>query len=162
MTSAPAHSVALAQTQMAEGGFTLVPPQGFCIDRNTLRQNFALMARCDTLGAPQLAGGAPLGLITVSVTPMEADGTLPDSQSVAEAAGLIHIDLETSENDALTFRAEGKPPGAGLDPIHWRGLAQIKTQVLGIAFYGPAGGRVVTPEGREFINSLIRKTKAAS
>ena len=155
-------ALALSQTEMAEGAFTLVPPQGFCIDRNTLRQHFALMARCDTLGAPRLAGGAPLGLITVSVTALEDGANLPGPLEVVEAAQLTHFDSEKSENNAVTFRAEGPAPGADLDRVHWRGLVQINTQLLGIAFYGPEGGRVVTPEGRDVINSLIRKTQAAS
>ena len=157
-TSAPEESVALAQTQMANGAFTLVPPRGFCIDKNTLRQNFALMARCDVLGAPDRAGGAPVGIITVSVTALKDDASLPTPEQVADAAKLARISAEKSQSRAITFRAEGAPPAAGLDAKHWRGVAQIGDRLMGIALYGPKGARAVSSEGREVINDLIRQT----
>lgn len=37
---------------MANGALTLVAPEGFCIDKRSLKSSFALLARCDTLGTP--------------------------------------------------------------------------------------------------------------
>jgi hypothetical protein len=155
-------NVALLQTQMASGAFTLVAPQGFCIDQSTLRQTFALMARCDTLGAPDKAAGAPVGIITVSVTNLRPAAQLPTAQDIADAAQLARISAETSQNDAITFRAEGPPPAKDLDVKHWRGLARVENKLLGIALYGPKGARAVSSEGREVLNSLIRRTREGS
>lgn len=159
--SAP-RNVALSRSQMANGAFTLVPPRGFCIDRRNLSQRFALLARCDTLGAPDQIGGAPLAIITISVTPGGADVSLPTAQHVADAARLARVDANTSDNNAITFRAEGPPPVAGLDDRHWRGTARVGDYLMGVAVYGPSGGRAISTEGREVLNELIRRTRAAS
>jgi hypothetical protein len=152
-------NVALSQTLMANGAFTLVPPDGFCIDKDTLRQQFALMARCDTLGAPRLAGGAPVGLITVSVTALAPDAPLSTAQEIADASKLSRIDSAQASNEVLTFRAEGSPPAKGLDALHWRSVARVKDQMLGIALYGPKDARAVSEEGRDILQSLIRRSR---
>jgi len=155
-------AVALSQTQMANGAFTLVPPQGFCVDKSSLNQRFALLARCDTLGVPNGGGGAPVGILTVSVVPKGISAALPTPQETADALKLARVDAVTSEVDAITFQAEGAPPIADMDITHWRGTIRIGTQVVSLALFGPKGGRAVTPEGREILNSLIRRSRAAS
>lgn len=156
--AATVKSVALSQTQMANGAFTLVPPEGFCIDKSSLKQRFAILARCEALGAPQAAGGAPVGFITVSVTPDRTDGTLPTPEQTADAAKLARVSNAKPANGAVTFRAEGRPPTKGLDIVHWRGTMRIGGQIVGLAFYGPQGGRAISSEGREVLNALIRRT----
>lgn len=153
---------ALAQTLMANGAFTLVPPQGYCIDRASLKQRFALMARCDTLGAPSQAAGAPLGIITVSVTPAGAEESLPSAAQTADAAKLARVDDENAQNEAIVFRAEGAPPLADLAVSHWRANTRVADQLMGIALYGPEGGRAISNEGREVLRELIAKSRAAS
>ena len=60
-------NLALANAELADGALTLVPPAGFCVDKSTLRPSFAVVARCDSLGARQTVNDAPLGMIVVSV-----------------------------------------------------------------------------------------------
>ena len=60
----------------------------------------------------------------------------------------------------LTFRAEGTPPANGLDVTHWRAVARVKDQMLGIALYGPQDARAVSEEGRDILNSLVRRSRA--
>ncbi len=79
-TSAP-----LRQAAMANGALTLVAPEGFCIDKRSLKPSFALLARCDNLGDPQGAYGAPLGLITVSLSTARPDAP-PITAQTMEAA----------------------------------------------------------------------------
>ena len=153
-------NVALSQTLMANGAFTLVPPDGFCIDKSSLRQQFALMARCDTLGAASLAGGAPAGLITVSVAALAPEAPLATAQEIAAASKLSSFDAQEGGSDTLTFRAEGTPPTQDLDVMHWRAVARVNDQMLGIALYGPKDARAVSEEGREILNSLIRRSRA--
>jgi hypothetical protein len=158
----PAENVALSETQMANGALTLVPPDGFCIDKSSLRQSFALMARCDKLGAASLAGGAPVGLITISVTALDPEASLPTPQELAEASKLTELGAEKSKGNALTFSAKGEPPARGLAESHWRGLARVGDQMISLALFGPEGARAVTIEGREILNSLIRRTQPNS
>ncbi|MBD3665604.1 hypothetical protein [Sulfitobacter aestuariivivens] len=157
-----AKNIALPQARMAGGALTLVPPEGFCIDKRSLKRRFALMARCDTLGNPSASAGAPMGILTVSISDASAAQPLPTPDQTAAAARLEKVSAQKSEVDAVTFRAEGIPPLKELDTVQWRGIARVQDQVIGIAFYGPKGGRAISREGREIVNGLIRKTKAAS
>jgi hypothetical protein len=161
-STASADVIALSQTQMGNGAFTLVPPQGFCIDKASLKQRFALMARCDALGAPDRATGAPLGIITVSTTAQKNADRLPAAQETADAAKLAGVSSISSTSTAVTFRAAGKPVIDGLDTQHWRANLQVGGQTVGIALYGKKGGRAVSTEGREILNDLIRRTLKAS
>lgn len=153
--------VALSQSMMAGKAFTLVPPQGYCIDQQSLKQRFALMARCDTLGAPNAAAGAAIGLLTVSVTPVGDDG-IPTPEQTAAALNLDRIAATVTNGSAVTFRAESAAPPANLDPKHWRGTVQIGDQVLSLALFGSKDGRAVSSEGREMLNDLVRRSIAAS
>lgn len=160
MPGGKVENVALSQTLMANGAFTLVPPDGFCIDQSTLRQQFALMSRCDTLGAASLARGAPVGLITISVADLAPDAPLSTAQEIADATKLSRFDAEEGGADTLTFRAEGTPPAQDLDVVHWRAVARVQDHMLGIALYGPKDARAVSDEGREILHSLIRRSRA--
>lgn len=155
-------SVALSETKMANRAFTLVPPDGFCIDKATLNQRFALLARCDTLGAADMGAGAPVALITVSITPQGTTESLPTPEQTADAMKLARVDALKADTDSQTFRAEGSPPASGLDVKHWRGAMRIGGQVASLALFGPKGGRAVSSEGREILNGLIKRSQAAS
>lgn len=153
--------VALSQSFMADRAFTLVPPQGFCIDKASLKQRFALMARCDTLGAPSQAAAAPLGVLTVSVTPGGTDA-LPTPEQTADALRLARVTAAQGSDTTVTFRAEGAPPLADLDVAHWRGTWQVNGQLVSLALFGPKGGRAVSSEGREVLLGLIARSASAS
>ena len=159
-TDAP--DVALSQSQMANGALTLVPPQGFCIDKTALRQRFALMARCDALGAPSLAAAAPVGIIAISVVPASEAQGLPTPKDIADAAKLSNVEDVSSTKSGVTFKARGTAPAAGLGATHWRGSFQINDHLLGLALYGPKDGRAASAEGREILNGLIRRSRTAS
>lgn len=154
--------VALSQSKMANGAFTLVPPQGFCIDKSSLKQRFALMARCDTLGIADGAAGAPVGIITASVTPVASPDTLPSPTETADALKLARVTNVHTDLNTVTFRAEGIAPSKDMDPAHWRGTVRIGGHLLGIAIYGPKNGRAVSAEGLGLMNSLIRRSREAT
>ena len=160
--AAAAKNVALSQSQMADGAFTLVPPEGFCIDKRSLKQRFALLTRCEALAAPGAGGGAPVAILTVSATPNGTSGPLPTPQQTAAAAKLTRFDAAKSSTDAVTFRAGGAPPIRGLDVNHWRGTMRVGGHLVGLALYGPKGGRAVSNEGRSILDSLIRRTRGSN
>ena len=52
-------NTALPQATLAFGAVKLIPPEGYCIDAGNLSNDFAIMARCDTLGDQDDEGFAP-------------------------------------------------------------------------------------------------------
>ena len=152
---------AFSRADMAGGAVTLMAPQGFCIDGRSLKQRFALMARCDKLGVPSAAGAAPLGVITVSLSKAGADAVVPDQNVTAAALGLSAVSDPSGDATSLVFRATGPAPTDDLDSHHWRGTALINGQIVGLALYGPKGGEDVTGEGRAILESVIEQARTA-
>ena len=68
----------LAQADMAGDQVKLTPALGYCVDPQNLASNFALIARCDTLGGEPDKTGAPLLIITAAVTRLSGDATLSE------------------------------------------------------------------------------------
>jgi len=154
--------VALSQARMGSGALNLVPPRGFCIDKRSLKQNFALLARCDKLGVPSAAADAPLGLLTVSLATVPPGMSLPSANATARALDLERVGAPIDGDGSILFRVSGDAPLADAGPVHWRGTAIIGTQLLGLALYGPENGRAVSAEGRAVLFGLIANSSAAS
>ncbi len=152
----------LTNARMAGGTVRLVPPAGYCIDPANLRSAFALMARCDVLGGGNDIEGAPLGIIAISLTLPPAPDTLPTASQIAEVKSVGAPDRIDEAPGRLIFRATGPAPVEGMDMIHWRGAALVGGQVMGIAYFGPTGGRVVSDEGAAILRQLIGRTIAAT
>ncbi|KIN63068.1 Dihydroxy-acid dehydratase [Sulfitobacter noctilucicola] len=150
--------VALSQARMAFGSVMLRPPSGFCIDKSSLKQNFALMARCDALGAPSAASDAPRGLISVSFS--KALETLPTAVQTAEALSLTGVSDTRIQDGHVTFRATGTTPADGLSAVHWRGIVKVNDQVMGIALFAPEGARATGSSGRALLLEIIAGTTA--
>lgn len=122
---------ALTSAPLARGAVALVPAAGYCIDQRSLRANFALLARCDTLGGTTTFG-APLAVITVA--------TVDQSVTAATSGGGIGADGETILNrrQSASFtlvHVKGTPPDASFREEYWRGVGQVGGQVLGLAIY---------------------------
>lgn len=149
----------LTQALMMEGHVTLATPNGFCIDRGTLAQSFALIARCDALGAAKDANGAPLGVMTVSF--IESD-TLPTPDQITAAAGLGAPEAARPHKGGAVFRSTGTPPAPALDPHHWRAVTRIGPYVMAAAIYGPPGTPATSGEGAAILQELIRLTTLKS
>lgn len=150
----------VSRARMADG-VVLMAPSGFCIDRSSLEPRFAVMARCDGLGVPSAAGGAPLGLITVSLTNAQT-GPLPSAKQIAGAAALQKLSNVQQSDDQVVFRAQGRVPIEGLSAFQWRAIVRIGSQIAGIAVYGPQNGQVVTATGRAVLLQLVERSIAAT
>ncbi|MCX7565720.1 hypothetical protein OS189_05150 [Sulfitobacter sp. F26169L] len=148
----------LTQALMMRGKVTLVPPTGFCIDPESLSQSFALMARCDTLGAATGGAGAPLGMMTVSFARNTKNIPLPSAQEIATASGLgPPLDVR-NQDTSVVFKTTGKAPVPDLAAAHWRSVAQVGGFFMGAALYGPEGRRAVSTEGASFLQEMIKRT----
>lgn len=157
-TALPA--VPLTRALMMRGGVTLVPPRGYCIDPENLSQSFAIIARCDSLGAATDGAGAPVGFLTVSFTRNTSDSVLPTAQDVATASGLGTPSDTRSGASSVVFKTTGPAPADDLSPTHWRGISQIGGFTMGAALFGPEGLRAVSAEGADVLGELIRQTTA--
>ena len=150
----------LTAARMMNGAVTLVAPPGFCIDRSSLRASFALMARCDTLGAPQAAGDAPLGILTASFVAASPQSPLPTQGDLLATPSVTRVLEARSSDDQLVIHATVPAPSDSLSQIHWRGAARIDGHVAAVALYGPDKGRAVGQEGRAIVTRLIDGTRA--
>jgi len=151
--------VPLTQAMMMQGKVALVPPGGYCIDPESLTQNFALMARCDALGAPEGGYGAPIGVLTVSFArDRDAKSPVPSAQEIADATGLGSPLSTRSHTGSVIFQTTGPPPVADLSPLHWRSVSRVGGYTMGAALFGPADRRAVSEEGAEFLTEMIRRT----
>ncbi|MEP1767092.1 MAG: hypothetical protein ABJJ53_10715 [Sulfitobacter sp.] len=155
-TALPA--VPLTQALMMRGAVTLVPPTGYCIDPDSLTQSFAMMARCDTLGAATGSSGAPAGLLTVSLSRMAKDASLPTAQEIATAGGLSSPQSVQHADTNVVFKTSGEAPASGLSPDHWRAVARVDRFSLGAALYGPDAHRAVSSEGAGVLQDMIKRT----
>ncbi|WP_299027061.1 hypothetical protein [uncultured Sulfitobacter sp.] len=151
-------AVPLTQALMMRGNVTLVPPNGYCIDPESLTQSFAMMARCDALGAATGGIGAPVGVLTVSLARNAKDATLPSAAEVASAAGLGTPEDIRPADGSIVFKTSGATPGPDLAPKHWRSVAQIDRYTMGAALFGPEGRRAVSLEGAGVLEQLIKRT----
>lgn len=114
-------------------GVSATAPQGYCFDRDSLSPEFALLARCDTLGMRGSDGEVPLAVITLTLAEFAEESALS-----AEALVSAEEDLISAENRAPLQLAKiaGSPPQEGLSEQFWRGAGLIKGDVLmGLALY---------------------------
>jgi hypothetical protein len=152
--------VPLSQALMMRGQVTLVPPRGYCIDPESLSQSFALMARCDTMGAATGGNGAPIGVLTVSFARNVLNPDLPSAQDVATAFALAPPENSRTAQDSVIFKTTGTAPTADLSPDHWRAVAKVAGFTMGLALFGPEGRRAVSAEGAEVLQETITRTTA--
>lgn len=152
----------LARARMSNGAIMLVPPSGFCIDRDSTDKDFALLAHCEALGGPVTDPSAPLGVISVSILSFPSGSALPSILELAKAAGLRQVSQASESPSEVVFHAIGRAPQEGLSEQHWRGAMLLNERMLGVAFYGPSGANAPTHEGRDLVLSLLTQTRAAS
>lgn len=151
-------AVPLTQASMLRGSITLVPPHGYCIDAESLTQSFALMARCDVLGASEGGTGAPAGILTVSLSRNVLNAPLPTVPEIAAALNLSEPQKVITGNDSIIFRSSGTPPSSNLTSDHWRSVTQIDRFTMGAALFGTAGRRAVSDEGAQVLQDMIKRT----
>ena len=150
--------VPLTQAMMMHGKVTLLPPRGYCIDPNSLTQSFALMARCDKLGAGHQGSGVPVGVLSVSLARSAKDTAIPTAQEIATAAGLTEPKNVRQGNNTAVFKTTGNAPLTDLSSAHWRSITQLNGFTISAALYGPKGRRAVSPEGVSILTDMIKRT----
>lgn len=151
-------AVPLTQALMMRGNVALVPPTGYCIDPESLSQSFALMARCDNMGAATGGEGAPAGVLTVSFARNILNPSPPTAQDIAAASGVSAPEEIRKTETSVVFRTTGKAPSSELSPTHWRSVSTVGGFTMGASLYGPKGRRVVSGEGADLLQEMIKRT----
>lgn len=149
----------VTQAQMVRGDVTLVPPSGYCIDPNSLTQRFALMARCDVLGAKNAALDAPLGLLTVSFAKSGRESLTASALVSASEAEVVET-LNVENVDMI--RAKTQTPPNGLSKIHLRGVAQINGYDMSLALFSPSQSAAQGARGPKMLQSIVQTSQEAS
>ncbi|MEL6450571.1 MAG: hypothetical protein AAFQ19_04875 [Pseudomonadota bacterium] len=151
-----APSQALTEAELGRGALTLVPPNGFCIDKRSLRHSFALMARCDVLGADGGAG-APLAVITATAVVAAQD----QARTVLKAAGEVVLS-ERSDDAVALVQVRGTPPMPMMRDVYWRATAQVGDHLLGLALYQPDSAGDLGSTAPDLLVQTMRRTQAHS
>lgn len=155
----PKPANALAVVVMEDGAVTLMPPSDYCIDKSSLKPRFALMARCDTLGA-RTASDAPLVLITATLVPLEESINVPTAADLATALEPNKI-LQQSDQDGLALVQTESATGLnGISERHWRGVFVVNGILVGLALYAPRDGSVSGEAGAAILTGLAERTTA--
>ena len=140
---------------LGQGAVMLVAPSGFCIDARSLRARFALMARCDTLGANG-AGDAPLALITATTVPTNGDGPIVAD----DLGGSSETVLERADRDGLTLApARGTPPSPEPRAPYWRAAARVGDQITALATYEAQDGAPLGPRAPRLLEQTMQRTQ---
>ncbi|WP_147109641.1 hypothetical protein [Tateyamaria sp. syn59] len=149
---------ALSGANLAGGTVKLMPPPGFCVDKRSVRDSFAIMARCDTLGGQHTAD-APLAIITA--TTVAVDGAAQIDTSAFE--GTSETVLQRTEDGALAVvQVTGAPPSPDMRGTYWRGAAQVGNQVLGLAAYEDANSTALDQLGQSLLTQTVERTQEQS
>ena len=156
------------RAELAGGAVTVAAPPGYCIDQQALRRaprgDFALLARCDTLGLRGVFSGRRLALMTVTTAPRKAaDAPPPGLDEVARAAAPAQVIETGMAGDLPLVRLEtpGGSVGAAA-PQHWRSAFALNGQLVALALYAPGTEAGDNKAGADLLADLAERTRRAS
>ncbi|TDK46843.1 hypothetical protein [Antarcticimicrobium luteum] len=155
------------QAELAGGAIMVQAPPGYCVDKQALRRaprgDFALLARCDTLGIRGFFPGRRLALITVTTAPQEAGAPPPNLDDLVQSVAPATV-IETGAAGDLPMVRLDMPGGPieGIAPQHWRSAFALNGQLVGLALYAPEGDAAPEVDGPDLLSELARRTRRAS
>lgn len=158
---------ALRAVAFHDGAVMVTGPRGYCIDRASINRDaggrFALLASCESLTGQPGITVAP-AVMTVAVLPRGTAAAQPDATAMAAALGPDAV-RRSEEGDGITLvqvTNGGETILPGGDPSHWRASMMINGYIVGLAAYGPNGGDIAGPRGRDLLRDLAEAVRAAS
>lgn len=153
---------ALTQTTLARGTVRLSAPEGYCIDPRSLRDRFALLGRCDTLGVDGFFRDKDLAIITTSVSPVSAGTANPDPSALTADTD---AELEdTVQRDGIYLvRLLGKTSAIeGVSETFWRTAFVLNDQLINLVLYAPPGSPALGNEGARVLQRAVNATRQAT
>lgn len=163
----PSAQDALRAIAFYDGDVTVTGPRGYCIDRASIKQDaggrFALLASCESLTG-QVGIAVDPAVMTVAVLPRAGAVTPPDAAAMTQVIGPDTV-RRTENGDDMTLiqvATGGETVLPGGDPAHWRASMTLNGHIIGLAAYGPKGGAIAGPRGRDLLRDLAAALRAAS
>lgn len=144
----------LRNVTLARGKVFLIPPEGFCIDRQTLKDRFALMARCAVMGGKASGSTATYALITASITDAPRDG------AIKLAATGERAQAETRAGALQMAAVTGDPPSDKFATRYWRGAGPVGPYVLGLTVYAPEDNPAPDSVSKTLLAETFSRTEA--
>lgn len=159
---------ALEAAAMDDGAIVIKGPAGYCVDGKSLRnrgtRQFALVAQCDLLSTGEVVGVTSLAFLTVTAVRSSDDTPLPSAEQIAASFGPAQIlyDARIDNIQVVQLSQGGKDATKQADPVHWRGVMNVKGHTIGLAAYSMQDGSGAGLEGRNLLLSLGRNIRNAS
>lgn len=155
------------RAELAHGAVTIQAPPGYCIDKQALRRaprgDFALLARCDTLGIRDFFPKRRLALLTVTTAPQGTDALQPDLADLEQSVAPAEVIEATMMDDLPMVRLENPDsPAEGIAPQHWRCAFALNGQLVALALYAPESDADTGAAGPELLADLAHRTALAS
>ena len=153
----------LGEAPLSGGAVRVVMPFGYCIDPRSLREDFALAARCDRLGGQGPFAGLALAVITITATPLPPGGPQPGMASLrAGLGGVETLHEQMSGTQPLILARGGTPPSPGLSATHWMSVFTAGGQVVALSLYAPEDSPALRGEGAALLRDLASGTRLAT
>ena len=150
----------LTRATLASGAVSLVAPRGYCIDRRSLQRNFALLARCDTLGVEGFFVDAELAVISVSTVAFPEDPGNGDVDLALDANGEVLETVRLSELTMVRLRI-ARAPFEGVSREVWRAGYVEDGLLVSLALYAPEDSAARGREGARILSALAQASRAA-
>ncbi|MEX0351039.1 MAG: hypothetical protein AB3N15_16570 [Paracoccaceae bacterium] len=165
--AAPQQGQALPRSiALAGGDIVLRAPRGYCVEQRSVRNgknnSFALLARCEALGASRASATQGFALITVT-TEARAEAVQPDAETIARSAAPAKPGANRSEGDLSLVRFDDTVHQVrGASPQVWRTAFVANGNVVALALYAEDGSPMLGDRGARLLSELARRTRAAS
>jgi hypothetical protein len=162
----PKPSQQVTQVDLSQGQVRLSAPRGYCVSprsvSDTKSGGFALLARCDMVGATNRAVYQDLALITATTAPFAGDSP-PDLEGLTNSAAPAKIIAQAERNGVPMIRVETQAPAnEHVSAQHWRAAFVANGQLVGLALYAPEKSAALTDQGADLLADLTVRTIAAS
>ncbi len=152
-------------TRLAGGTVYFATPQGYCIDRRSVRSRFALAGRCDTLDVEGFFAAWELAIVTVSLAPAQSGEAALGADTMQSALPGSERVIRTIERGGLTYTLLEEPGGTELDGVsarHWRTAFVLNGELVSLALYAPQTSEALGQEGARILQEMVGLTRAAT
>ena len=154
----------LRRARLAGGDVTVLPPKGFCIDGDTLRdrgQSFALIAACSLLTGRVVAEDVAPALMTVT---LHRGQEMPGAQAMAVSLKGAVLLQELELDGVRLLQVDGPVPEklSGADSQHWRAMTTVNGHLVSMALYAEPGSTNAGSGGLEVLAELAQNIRVES
>lgn len=157
-----------AQTSvsLAADRVILAAPRGYCVDRRSVRRGrdsgFAVLARCDTLGAGGYYFDDTLAVITATVQARSATAAAAAGDFADPAKGRRVVSTRSISGVPVVRLEEQAHSVDGASSKVWRSAFVVNGHAVALALYAEEGSAVLGEDGARLLSELARRTQKAS